>query len=410
MTINLFEYNKFLNYKNKKLFLEGLSLENVANNFNTPLFCYSISEIEHNYKLLKNSFKKLKPVICYAMKANFNSEIIRILTALGCGIDVVSGGEMEKSIKNGADKKKIVFSGIGKTLSEIENAIKKNIKQINVESIEELNEINKLCSNLKKKVNICLRINPDVDAKTHEKISTGRSEDKFGISDEDILNVFKKYKDNKFINIIGLSMHIGSQIETLYPFKKAFKKLKKKVINLRRLGFKITSLDLGGGVGIKYNKSNKLIDMKSYASLIEETFYNFKSEIIIEPGRFLVGSSGLIISKIIRIKEGKNKKFLILDAGMNNLIRPALYGVTHDIFPVKLSKSSLKKTYDVVGPICESSDIFIKRFKTQKFEKNDLVAICSTGAYSSCMASDYNLRQKAKEIFIKKNKVKVSKN
>ena len=150
--------------------------------------------------------------------------------------------------------------------------------------------------------------------------------------------------------------------------------------------------------------------MKSYASLIEETFYNFESEIIIEPGRFLVGSSGLIISKIIRIKEGKNKKFLILDAGMNNLIRPALYGVTHDIFPVKLSKSSLKNTYDVVGPICESSDIFIKRFKTQKFEKNDLVAICSTGAYSSCMASDYNLRQKAKEIFIKKNKVKVSKN
>ena len=410
MISNLSDYNKYLNYKNRKLFLEGLSLDEISQNFNTPLFCYSISQIENNYYLLKNSFKSLKPVICYAMKANFNSEVIKILTGLGCGIDVVSGGELEKSIKNGAEKKKIVFSGVGKTTHEIIYAIRKNIKQINVESIEELNEIDILCKKIKKKVNICLRINPDVDANTHEKISTGRSEDKFGIADDNILDLFKKYKENKYITIIGLSMHIGSQIESLNPFKQAFNKLKKQVINLRKLGYKITSLDLGGGVGIKYNKNNRLIDIKNYARLIEEYFSDLNTEIIIEPGRFLVGSSGIILSRVIRVKEGKNKKFLIIDAGMDKLIRPALYGAVHDIIPVKLSKTSKSNSYDIVGPICETSDVFIKKFKTQKFEKDDLLVICSTGAYSSCMTSNYNLRQKADEIFIKEKKVTVSKN
>ena len=229
-------------------------------------------------------------------------------------------------------------------------------------------------------------------------------------NNDNILDLFKKYKENKYITIIGLSMHIGSQIESLNPFKQAFNKLKKQVINLRKLGYKITSLDLGGGVGIKYNKNNRLIDIKNYARLIEEYFSDLNTEIIIEPGRFLVGSSGIILSRVIRVKEGKNKKFLIIDAGMDKLIRPALYGAVHDIIPVKLSKTSKSNSYDIVGPICETSDVFIKKFKTQKFEKDDLLVICSTGAYSSCMTSNYNLRQKADEIFIKEKKVTVSKN
>ncbi len=402
------DYNRFLKYKNRKLFLEDMSMEKLANNFQTPSYCYSVSEIEFNFRLLENSFKRIKPLICYAMKANFNSEIIRILSKMGSGIDVVSSGELNKSLLNRVDPNKIVFSGVGKTSNEIELALRKNIKQINVESIEELEEIGLICRKQKKKINICLRVNPDINAKTHEKISTGRSEDKFGIPDKEIPKVFKKYKNNKFINIIGLSVHIGSQIESLSPFKSAFKKIKDQIIFLNKEGFKISLIDLGGGIGIRYNEKNKLIDIKMYAKLVEDLFAELGVEIIIEPGRSLVGSSGIILSRVIRVKKGKNKNFLIIDAGMNNLIRPALYGAFHNIIPVELSKGKKIESYDIVGPICETGDVFGKNVKTQEFKKDDLVAICSAGAYSSCMASKYNLRGEVNEIFIKKKKINIS--
>ena len=399
---NVSQYNKYLSYRKNELFLEDISLASISEKFSTPAYCYSISQIEHNFMILKKSFHKLKPMICYALKANFNSKIIKILSNLGSGIDVVSSGELEQSLSNGIDKKKIVFSGVGKTSKEIEIAIKNNIKQINVESEEELDEIFESCKKLKKQVNICLRVNPDVDAKTHEKISTGRSEDKFGIANERIYKIFKRYHKNNFINVTGLSIHIGSQIESLNPFKKAFKKIKRQILNLRKEGFKVSSLDLGGGIGIKYNDKNKILDIQAYAKIIEELFADFDLEIILEPGRYLVGSSGIILSKVIRTKEGKEKNFLIIDAGMNNLIRPALYEAYHNIIPVRIEKKSKMKTYDIVGPICETSDVFIKKIKTQAFKKDDLVAICSTGAYSSCMASRYNLKELADEIFIRK--------
>ena len=297
------DYNKFLNYRYSKLFFEDISLDKLAHKYKTPLYCYSVSEIELNYKLLKNSFKRISPLICYAMKANYNSEIIQILSKLGSGIDVVSKGELEKSIDNGVDPDKIVFSGVGKTSHEIEYALKKKIKQINVESIEELDEIDYICQKRKLKIKICLRVNPDINAKTHEKISTGRSEDKFGIPDEMILDVFKKYQDNKYISIIGLSVHIGSQIESLGPFKKAFKKIRNQINFLNQNGFKISLVDLGGGVGIRYNKNNKLINLNDYSNLIEDLFSDLGIQIIIEPGRSLVGSSGIILSKVIRIKK-----------------------------------------------------------------------------------------------------------
>ena len=333
--IKVSEYNKFLSYNKNKLFLEDIPLENLGEKFDTPLFCYSVSQIEHNFVELQKAFKKVKPLICYALKANFNSNIIKILSNLGCGIDVVSNGELQKSLKNGVDNQKIVFSGVGKTNKEIEIAIKKNIKQINVESIEELDEIAIICKRLNRTINICLRVNPDVDAKTHEKISTGRSEDKFGISDKKVFEIFKKFKSNKFIKIKGLSMHIGSQIVLLEPFYKAFKKIKLQILKLKREGFEVSSLDLGGGVGIKYNDKNKILDIKSYAQVIDELFSDLDLEIIIEPGRYLVGSSGIILSRVIRTKSGNNKDFVIIDAGMDNLIRPALYGAEHKIIPVK---------------------------------------------------------------------------
>ena len=402
------EYNKYLSYKNNELFLENISLKNITEKYSTPLYCYSISQIIDNYKILEKSFKKLTPLICYALKANFNSKIIKTLSSLGSGADVVSLGELTKSLSNGIDKKKIVFSGVGKTTKEIEFAIKKKIKQLNVESIEELEEINSICKRLENKIDICIRVNPDIDAQTHEKISTGRSEDKFGISNDKIQGIFKKYKNNKFINIIGLSIHIGSQIESLNPFKKAFAKIKNQILKLRSQGFTITTIDLGGGMGIKYNNKNNPFDIKLFARLIEDTFSDLDIEIIIEPGRYLVGSSGIILSKIIRIKQGTKKNFIIIDAGMDNLIRPALYGAAHKIIPIIINNKIENNFADIVGPICETSDIFIKKVKTQKFKKDDLVAILSTGAYSSCMASNYNLREPAKEIFIKESKINLS--
>jgi len=407
--IKVSEYNKFLSYNKNKLFLEGIPLENLGEKFDTPLFCYSVSQIEHNYVELQKAFKKVKPLICYALKANFNSNIIKILSNLGCGIDVVSNGELQKSLKNGVDNQKIVFSGVGKTNKEIEIAIKKNIKQINVESIEELEEIAIICKRLNKTINICLRVNPNEDAKTHEKISTGRSEDKFGILDKNVYEIFKKYKRNKFIKIMGLSIHIGSQIVLLEPFYEAFKKIKLQILKLKKEGFDISSLDLGGGVGIKYNDKNKILDIKSYAQVIDELFSDLDIEIIIEPGRYLVGSSGIILSRVIRTKSGKNKDFAIIDAGMDNLIRPALYGAEHKIIPVKKKGEKNLKIYDIVGPICETSDVFIKKMKIHRLNSDDLVVICSTGAYSSCMASNYNLREPAKEVFIKKKKLILSK-
>ena len=406
--IKVSEYNKFLSYNKNKLFLEEIPLENLAKKFDTPLFCYSISQIEHNLTELQRAFKKVKPLICYALKANFNSNIIKILSNLGCGIDVVSNGELQKSLKNGVDSQKIVFSGVGKTNKEIEIAIKKNIKQINVESIEELNEIAIICKRLNRTINICLRVNPNVDAKTHEKISTGRSEDKFGISEKKVHEIFKKYRTNKFIKIMGLSLHIGSQVELLEPFNKAFRKIKLQILELKKEGFNISSLDLGGGVGIRYNDKNKILDIRSYAQLIDELFSDLDIEIIIEPGRYLVGSSGIILSSVIRTKSGKNKDFAIIDAGMDNLIRPALYGAEHKIIPVKKKGEKNLKSYDIVGPICETSDVFIKKMKIHRLNSDDLVVICSTGAYSSCMASNYNLREPAKEVFIKKKKFIIS--
>ena len=401
---NISYYNKYLSYESGRLKIEKIFLDDIAFKYGTPTFCYSVNQIKDNLNNLKNSFSKIKPLICYAMKANFNKGIIKIMSNNNLGVDVVSKGELKESLKCGIENKKIVFSGVGKTDDEINFALKNNIKQINVESEEELKEVGNQAVSLKSEINISLRVNPNVDAQTHPKISTGRSEDKFGISEDKVVKVFKYYKDNKYLNINGLSIHIGSQICKIEPFRKAFKKIRNLILLLRKKNIFIDSLDIGGGIGIIYEaQKDKVFKISDYALLVENNFADLGIEIIIEPGRFLVGASGVLISKVIRIKKGKNKYFLIVDAGMNNLLRPSLYSSKHSIFPVKFGNKKIK--YDVVGPICETSDIFRKSYLLSKQEKNDLIIICSVGAYGSSMSSDYNLRGFAKEVLVDGNRI-----
>ena len=312
------KFNKYLSYKNNSLYLEETSLDSIKKKFSTPIYCYSLSEIHDNFTDLKKSFKKMKPMICYAVKANNHNQILSLLSKSGCGADVVSKGELQKSIKNGIMPDKIVFSGVGKTTDEIKYALRKNIKQLNVESEEELEEIAEIAKGEKKNVRICIRVNPDVDPRTHYKISTGRFEDKFGIPNSRIIKLFEKYKDNNYLEMVGLSIHIGSQIQSLRPFEIAFKKIKRQIESLRKLGFEIGVLDLGGGIGIRYKENDSIINLKEYCLLIEKLFSNMKLEIIIEPGRSLVGSSGILLSSIIRKKSGEKKDFIIIDDGMNN--------------------------------------------------------------------------------------------
>ncbi len=397
-------YNKYLSYEFGRLKIEKIFLDDIAMQYGTPTFCYSVNQIKDNLNNLNNSFSKIKPLICYAMKANFNKEIIKIMSKNNLGVDVVSKGELKNSLDCGVKNNKIVFSGVGKTEEEIKFALQKNIKQINVESEEELNEIANMAISFKRKINISLRVNPNVDAQTHDKISTGRSEDKFGISEEKIEKICKYYKENKYININGLSIHIGSQICKITPFKRAFKKIRNLILSLKKKDILIDTLDVGGGIGIIYDKNkDRVFKIADYALLVEKNFADLGIEIIVEPGRFLVGASGILISKVIRVKKGKKKDFLIVDAGMNNLLRPSLYNSQHSIFPVRSGNRTMK--YDVVGPICETSDIFRRSYILSKQEKNDFIIICSVGAYGSSMSSDYNLRGFAKEVLIDGNKI-----
>ena len=401
---NVTKYNKYLEYKKDILFFDKINLEELSKKIKTPAYCYSVSQIKDNFEQLKRSFKKIDPLICYAVKANFNHNIIKTLSKLGAGADVVSKGELKQSINNGVRANKIVFSGVGKTIDELEFAIIKNIKQINVESEEELNDIEEICKKKNKRIDIGLRVNPNVDAKTHSKISTGRYEDKFGIPENRIVKIFEKFKGNKFLKVNSLSIHIGSQITTLEPFSQAFQKLRKLTIELKKKNFFIKSLDIGGGIGVTYNeKKDKIFKISSYVKLVERNFSDLDAEIILEPGRYLVGESGILLSKVVRLKKGEKKTFLIIDAGMNNLIRPSLYNAEHQIFPVR--KKKIKKKFDIVGPVCESSDVFRKDFVISELKQNNLIIISSVGAYGSCMSSGYNLRENAIEILIEGKKI-----
>ena len=395
-----------MKYINKKLIIEKVSVESIAKKYGTPSYCYSYDRLKKNIINFKKSFKPFSPLICFAIKSNTNLNLIREIKKLGLGADVVSMGELMIAIKAGINPQKIVFSGVGKTSSEIAYAIDKKILLINAESKSEIEEINKIAKLKKKKVQIGIRLNPNTDAKTLSQISTGKKENKFGVNEKTFLKLFEYCKNSKNINLRCLSVHIGSQILDHKPYEKMLNVIA-KIINKTRHKFEF--IDLGGGMGISYDNSGKILNYKKYSLAIQKFLKNYKSKIIFEPGRSIVGNTGTLISRVIYIKDSERKKFIILDAAMNDLIRPALYGAQHKILPsIKTNKNS-KKTYEFVGPICESTDKFIALKKFQQLREKDIIVMCDVGAYGMSLASNYNLRTKPIEILIKGSKIKIIK-
>jgi len=397
-------FSNSLSYKkNGLLYFDGISCSDLAKSYGTPLYCYSANEIRNNLEIFKKSISPFQSSIFFAVKSNFNPLVLNLFAKEGIGADVVSKGEIEMALMCGIKPENIVFSGVGKSEEDLLFAIKKKILQINVESYEEIEDILKIQQKYKKKLNISLRVNPDVDANTHKKISTGKFEDKFGIPITRIRKIFEEFNNNYF-KINGLAVHIGSQITNVKPFDVAFKKLRDLTINLKSSGHKIEKLDLGGGIGIVYS-DNKTIDFNEYQKVINKHFTDLDVKLLFEPGRSLVGSAGILISKIIRVKKGEKNNFLIIDTGMNDLIRPSMYDAYHEILSAKKIENEKKVFYNIVGPICETGDTFGKKRKIQILRKGDYVVICSVGAYGSSMSSYYNCRVPANEIFIDKKKV-----
>ncbi len=395
-----------MKYHKKKLFIENVSVENIAKKYGTPAYCYSYKLLKENILKFKKNFKSFSPIICFAIKANTNLNLLKEIKKFGLGADVVSMGELMTATKAGIKPKKIVFSGVGKTSKEIAYAIEKRIFLINAESENEVREIDRIAKLKKQKVQIGVRLNPNTDAKTLNQISTGKKENKFGVNNDTLKKILDLSKKSKNIELKCLSVHIGSQILDHKPYEKMLSVLNKVIKNIN---YKFDYIDLGGGMGITYNQNNKKLNYKKYNKEIKKFLKKHNSKIIFEPGRSIVGDIGSLISQVIYIKKNDKKDFIILDTAMNDLMRPALYGATHKILPsIKKNKRSFR-TYEFVGPICETTDKFstIKNF--QKLEEKDFITICDVGAYGMSLSSNYNQRPKPIELLIKGSKIKVIK-
>ena len=389
--------------KSGELFLQNLSLKKLVDRYETPTFVYDSNLIKNSFYMLKKIMDPLNGKIHFAVKSNDNLGVIKYINSLGAGADVVSIGELKRCLKVSVKPKDIIFSGVGKQKDEIEFAINKNIKQLNAESIEELKDIIEISKNIKKKVNVALRVNLDINAKTHKKISTGDENSKFGIIYDDIVHAYKLINDASFINPYGLAIHVGSQLFDYDVFFQTFSKIKNLAVELKNLGYEVNHLDLGGGFGVDYTMKNSL-NYKSFSKALNEVFKNNEFQLSIEPGRSLIAESGVLLTKVIRTKSTNYKNFLIVDAAMNNLIRPTLYNATHLIEPLKIKSDRSSKKYDIVGPICETGDFLGIDFNLQETKKNEVLAIMTCGAYGSVMRSNYNSRPSAAEVFIFNNK------
>ena len=390
-----------MEYINKKLTIDKVKIQYIAKKFNTPTYCYSYNKLKENINNFKINFKSFSPLICFAIKSNTNVNLIREVKKFGLGADVVSMGELMLALKAGVNPKKIVFSGVGKTSTEISYAIDKRILLINAESKSEIKEIDRIAKLKKKKVQIGIRLNPNTDAKTLSQISTGKKENKFGVNDKVFFELVNYCKNSKNINLKCLSVHIGSQILNHKPYEKMLKVVDKIITKTK---YKFEFIDLGGGMGISYDNKNKKLDYKKYNLAIKKFLKRHPSKIIFEPGRSIIGNTGFLISKIIYIKKNQKKDFIILDTAMNDLMRPALYGANHRILPSIKSKKISKKAYEFVGPICESTDRFTSLKNFQKLEENDIVVMCDVGAYGMSLSSNYNVRPKPTELLVKGSK------
>ena len=395
-----------MKYIKKRLTIDKVVIDDIAKKFGTPTYCYSYIQLKKNINNFKKNFKSFSPLICFAIKSNTNLNLIKEIQKFGLGADVVSMGELMMALKAGINPKKIVFSGVGKTSKEIGYAIDKKILLINAESKSEIKEIDRIARLKKKKVQIGIRLNPNTDAKTLSQISTGKKENKFGINEKTFLELISFCQNSKNINLECLSVHIGSQILDHKPYEKMLNVVD-KIIDKTKHKFKF--IDLGGGMGISYNDNSKKLNYQKYNTAIKKFLKKHPSKIIFEPGRSIVGDVGFLISRIIYIKENDKKDFIILDAAMNDLMRPALYGANHKTLPSIKRNQISKKIYEFVGPICESTDKFVSLKKFQKLKEKEIIVMCDVGAYGMSLSSNYNLRPKPIELLIKGSNIRIIK-
>ena len=387
-----------------------MSIADIATEVQTPFYCYSANAFKNNFIALKNAFKEINPKICYATKSNSNLSILNLLQKEGAGADVVSVGELKKSLIAGIMPHDIVFSGVGKTSDEIEFAIINKIFQINAESTSELNTINKIAQKLGTLQQVGIRINPDVTGKTHENISTGGIGDKFGIPFSEVKDLFLNNEHFENIDISGIAFHIGSQIHDIEPFKKVFQKTGELIKEINKNKQIIKVLDIGGGFGVDYENNQKEFPIEEYAELVKNSFDTKNLTVVIEPGRSISWDTGILVTKVLYIKKHGEKKFIITDCGMNDLMRPALYDGYHKILPLAETKNTEKISTDIVGPICESTDRLFSSNEFYDVKEGDLLAILNSGAYGSSMSSNYNVRPLVDEILIDKDNYNIIRN
>jgi diaminopimelate decarboxylase len=391
-------------YRDGALFAEDVDLAAVATQVGTPAYVYSTAALIANYRAYVDALAGLPIEVCFAAKANSNLAVLRTLVAQGAGIDVVSTGEMKRALAAGCPPDRIVFSGIGKTVGDLEAALLAGIHQINVESLQELELLSQVAVRLRRDAVVAFRVNPDVDAKTHTKISTGRKGDKFGIELEDAPIAYERARALPGVRPVGIAAHIGSQLLDLSPYRDAYRRLAELVRDLRAAGHVVDRLDLGGGIGISY-KGDPAPALADYARIVRETVGDLGCQLMCEPGRSICGDAGVLLSRVLFIKPGRTRNFVILDAAMNDLVRPAMYDAWHGIVPLRQpAEGAAEAEFDVVGPVCESSDTFAKARSLPPLAAGDLVAFTGAGAYGAVMASTYNTRPLVPEVLVDKDR------
>ena len=390
----------FFSYRGDELHAEGITVSRIATAVGTPFYLYSAAAFAAQYRRFAEAFSRERPLICYAVKANSNLAVLRLFAGLGAGADVVSEGELRRALAAGVPPQRILFSGVGKTRAELEAALDAEIHQINVESVPELRRLSEVASARGRIASVAIRVNPDVDAHTHAKISTGKKGDKFGIDLDEAVAAYSLARELPGIEPVGLAVHIGSQLVDLEPYQRAFARVAGLVLELRALGFSVDRIDLGGGIGIRY-RSEEPPEPASYARLVQEIFGSLGLTLAFEPGRVLAGPTGLLVARVLYVKQGAAKRFVIVDAAMNDLIRPALYDAWHDIVPVRLPAVDASLTpADVVGPVCETGDTLAVDRDLPPLAEGDLVAFTAAGAYGAVMSSTYNSRLLVPEVLV----------
>ncbi|MBF0437990.1 MAG: diaminopimelate decarboxylase [Magnetococcales bacterium] len=394
-------------YQENRLHCEQVPLDKIAQVVGTPFYCYSAGTLERHFDVFREAFASVDHLICYSVKANSSLAILDILVRRGSGFDIVSGGELERARRIGCPGQRIVFSGVGKSASEIKNALEYGILMFNVESPGELMRINTLAGQMGKKAPIALRINPDVNPVTHPYISTGLKRNKFGIPHAQALDLYRQAAALEHVTPIGLDCHIGSQLTTLEPFVEALQRVKQLLATLRKEGIAIRYLDLGGGLGIPYEAQQTPPNPERYARALLAELDGLDVVLILEPGRVIVGNAGILVTRVEYVKTGEEKRFIITDAGMNDLIRPALYDAYHTVLPVMRRFDREEILADVVGPICETGDFFARDRMLPEFYPGELLAVRSTGAYGFSMSSNYNTRPRVAEVMVRQNRFAV---